>query len=66
MGVPSFLSLYFAPQGTVRQEELLNVGIAVLLLLAYGLYLWFSVGTHPGVFASVECGTAKSARCSWE
>jgi Ca2+:H+ antiporter len=25
-----------------------------VLLLAYGLYLWFSLKTHPGVFASVE------------
>ena len=57
MGVPSSFSRYFAPEGTIRQEELLNVGIAILLLLAYGLYLWFSLRTHPGAFASVEGGT---------
>jgi Ca2+:H+ antiporter len=54
MGVPSGFSRYFAPQGTIREEQLLNVGIAVLLLVAYGLYLLFSLRTHPGVFASVE------------
>jgi Ca2+:H+ antiporter len=54
MGVPSGFSRYFAPEGTIREERLLNVGIAIMLLLAYGLYLWFSLRTHPGAFASVE------------
>lgn len=54
MGVPSSFSRYFAPEGTIREEALLNIGIAVLLLLAYALYLLFSLRTHPGVFASVE------------
>jgi Ca2+:H+ antiporter len=57
MGVPSAFSRYFAPEGTIRQEQLLNVGIAVMLLAAYGLYLWFSLGTHPGTFTSVEGGS---------
>src|SRR5439155_2359527 len=35
MGVPSGFSRYFAPQGTIREEGLLNIGIAVLLLSAY-------------------------------
>src|SRR5262245_20917352 len=59
MGVPSAFSR-FAPEGIVRQEQLLNVGIAVMLLLAYGLYLWFSIGTHPGTFSSMEGATAES------
>lgn len=54
MGVPSGLSRYFAPHGTIREEALLNFGITVLLLLAYGLYLLFSLRTHPGAFASIE------------
>ena len=33
---------------------MLNVGIAVVLLLAYGLYLLFALKTHPGSFASVD------------
>ena len=56
LAVPSAFSRYFAPEGAIRQEQLLNVGIAGLLLLAYGLYLLFSLKTHPGAFASVESG----------
>ena len=40
----------------MREEQLLNVGIAALLLVAYGLYLLFSVRTHPDLFASVDDG----------
>jgi len=58
MIVPSAFSRYVAPQGVIRQEQLLNIGIAVLLLVAYGLYLLFSLKTHPGTFASVEAGAA--------
>jgi len=54
LAVPSAFSRYFAPEGTIRQEQLLNLGIAGLLLLAYGLYLFFTLKTHPGAFASVE------------
>jgi Ca2+:H+ antiporter len=54
--VPSAFSRILAPESTIRQEQLLNVGIAVVLLLAYGLYLLFSLKTHPGAFASVESG----------
>jgi Ca2+:H+ antiporter len=52
--VPSAFSRYFSTEDTIRQEKLLNLGIAVLLLLAYGLYLLFSLKTHPKAFASVE------------
>jgi Ca2+:H+ antiporter len=54
--VPSAFSRILAPESTIRQEQLLNVGIAVVLLLAYGLYLLFSLKTHPGAFASVDTG----------
>jgi Ca2+:H+ antiporter len=53
LAVPSAFSRYFAPEATIRQEQLLNIGIAVALLLAYGLYLLFSLKTHPDAFASV-------------
>lgn len=58
MGVPSGFSRYFAPDGFVRQEHLLNVGISFVLLIAYRLYLWFSLKTHPSAFSSVEGDTA--------
>jgi Ca2+:H+ antiporter len=52
--VPSAFSRFFAPEGAIRQEQLLNGGIAVVLLVAYGLYLVFSLKTHPNAFASVD------------
>jgi Ca2+:H+ antiporter len=60
LAVPSAFSRYFAPEGTIRQEDLLNLGIAGVLLLTYGLYLLFSLKTHRGAFASVEGGEDES------
>ncbi|MFL6285688.1 MAG: calcium/proton exchanger [Pyrinomonadaceae bacterium] len=54
MVVPSAFSRYVAAHGESGREQLLNVGIALLLLVAYGLYLLFSLRTHPKTFASVE------------
>ena len=54
MTVPSAFSRVLAPNEVVRQEQLLNVGIAVLLLIAYGLYILFSLRTHTASFASVD------------
>jgi len=54
LAVPSAFSRYFAPESTIRQEQLLNLGIAAVLLIAYGLYLLFSLKTHPGTFESAE------------
>src|SRR3954465_3970482 len=46
MTVPSAFSRVLAPNEVIRQEKLLNLGIAILLLLAYGLYILFSLKTH--------------------
>jgi Ca2+:H+ antiporter len=54
LAVPSAFSRKFAPDGVILQEQKLNLAIAILLLVAYGLYLFFSLKTHPGEFASVE------------
>jgi Ca2+:H+ antiporter len=56
LAVPSAFSRFFAPSGTIREEKLLNLGVAVVLLAAYGLYLLYSLKTHPKSFASVEEG----------
>ncbi len=56
MAVPSTFSHFFTAGETVRQEQLLGLGIAGLLLLAYGLYLLFSLKTHSKQFESVEGG----------
>jgi Ca2+:H+ antiporter len=52
--VPSAFSRVFAPTGVIRAEAQLNLGIAILLLLAYGLYILYSLRTHSTAFASSE------------
>ena len=54
MTVPSAFSRVLAPNEVIRQEQLLNLGIAILLLLAYGLYILFSLKTHSSAFASLD------------
>jgi Ca2+:H+ antiporter len=49
--VPSAFSRFLAPEETVREEMLLGIGLAVLLLAAYALYLVFMLKTHPAEFA---------------
>ncbi len=56
MTVPSSFSRIFAPNEVIRQEQLLNVGIAIMLLVAYGLYILFSLRTHSSAFASLDTG----------
>ncbi len=50
--VPSAFSRFFAPEETIRQETLLNIGLAVVLLVTYALYLVFMLKTHPASFAA--------------
>jgi Ca2+:H+ antiporter len=52
LAVPSAFSRFFAPEETIRSETLLNVGLAIVLLIAYALYLVFMLKTHPGAFAA--------------
>jgi len=54
MTVPSAFSRYFAPETVIREKQLLNIGIALLLLIAYGLYVLYSLKTHSASFTSVE------------
>jgi Ca2+:H+ antiporter len=54
MTVPSAFSRLFAPQAVVREIHFLNLGIAGLLLVAYGLYVLYSLKTHSSAFASME------------
>ena len=55
---PGAFSSIFAPESTIVQEQYVNLGLAIVLLLLYGLYLVFMLKTHPGVFAS-EGGEAE-------
>lgn len=54
MTVPSAFSRVLAPNEVIRQEQLLNIGIAILLLVAYALYILYSLKTHSSLFASLE------------
>jgi Ca2+:H+ antiporter len=53
LGVPSAFNRFFSPDGTMRDEKLVNLGTAFVLLAAYGLYLIFLLRTHPDFFKSV-------------
>ena len=59
LALPSLYQRAFAQSGPTAAQESINVGLAVLLLVLYGLYLIFMIRTHPEVFASV--GTKKHA-----
>jgi Ca2+:H+ antiporter len=48
--VPSAFNRFFATQETVRAEAMLNIGLALVLLAAYVLYLVFMLKTHPDEF----------------
>ena len=45
---------------TIQQEKI-NLGLAVLLLALYCLYLIFMLRTHPEVFASVASTGMKTS-----
>jgi Ca2+:H+ antiporter len=49
--VPSAYSQFLSTENTVREEALLNLGLALVLLAAYALYLVFQLKTHPEEFA---------------
>jgi Ca2+:H+ antiporter len=53
LGVPSAFNRFFSPEGMIREEKLVNLGTAFVLLAAYGLYLVFLLRTHPDFFQSV-------------
>jgi Ca2+:H+ antiporter len=63
--VPSAFSRFFAPKETVREEALLNVGLAVVLLAVYGLYLVFMLKTHPDEFARDTAGNEAHDGARW-
>jgi Ca2+:H+ antiporter len=52
LAVPSTFGRFFSSENTIRQEQLLNLGVAVVLLIGYGLYLIFMLKTHLDFFAA--------------
>ncbi len=57
LAVPSAFNRFFSPDGSVREEQLVNTGTVFVLLTAYALYLVFLLKTHPEFFASVSPGS---------
>jgi Ca2+:H+ antiporter len=49
---------------TLRYEQYLNIGVAIILLLSYGLSLLFMIKTHPDFFAT-EKGDAEEESARW-
>ncbi|HMF08767.1 MAG TPA: cation transporter, partial [Thermoanaerobaculia bacterium] len=56
VAVPSAFGRLFS-DSALREEQLLNTGLAIVLLAAYGLYLFFMLGTHPDAFQSTSSET---------
>jgi Ca2+:H+ antiporter len=50
--VPSGFHRFSSQAGPVANENILNISIAIILLLAYILYLVFMLRTHPDFFRS--------------
>jgi len=63
--VPSAFNRFFATEETVRAEALLNIGLAVVLLAAYVLYLVFMLKTHPDEFAAEADGEEEHHGPRW-
>jgi Ca2+:H+ antiporter len=57
MVVPSAFSRLFSEGAVIEQEHSLNLGIAIILLITYLLYLFFMIRTHPDLFKSKESET---------
>jgi Ca2+:H+ antiporter len=65
LALPSMYERLFATAGPIIEQQKINVGLAVLLLALYGLYLVFMVRTHPEDFASVGGGAEESHEDRW-
>ena len=63
--VPSAFSRFFSSGEAVREEALLNIGLAIVLLAAYVLYLVFMLKTHPDEFAGEKGGHEAHEGARW-
>ena len=52
--VPSAFHSFFRTAEPLIEERQLDVGVAIILLAAYGLNLYFMLKTHPEVFKSMS------------
>lgn len=64
LALPSVYTHAFAERAAESAESV-NLGLAVILLLLYGLYLVFMIRTHPEVFASAGEREVEDHESSW-
>ena len=65
LALPSIYEGAFAPVGATIEQEKINIGLAVLLLTLYVLYLLYMIRTHPEEFASVHKGEVEEHETHW-
>ena len=63
--VPSSFNTLFGSEDVLRQESILNFGLAIVLLLGYALYLFFMIKTHPEFFKSIKDEEDKHHEDRW-
>ena len=63
--VPSAFSRVFGAEEHIERVRALNTWLALLLLGAYALYLWFSLRTHPHLFKSVSAEGGHGHEATW-
>lgn len=63
--VPSAFHRLAGIAGSFENENNLNVGLSVILLIAYGLYLIFMLVTHPDFFKNTENKTEEGQKEQW-
>jgi Ca2+:H+ antiporter len=59
---PAAIAGFELPQGDAAMRKL-SLGLAVLLMVGYGLGLLFSLRTHKEFFAAADHGAMESRRC---
>jgi Ca2+:H+ antiporter len=59
LGVPSAFNRFFSPDATIHAEKLVNIGTAIVLLVAYASYLVFLLKTHRDYFQSLTAVEAE-------
>jgi Ca2+:H+ antiporter len=65
MALPSIYEHSFSPGEPTIEKEKINIGLAVLLILLYGLYIVYMTRTHPEEFASVGKVEADEHHVQW-
>jgi Ca2+:H+ antiporter len=64
--VPSAFHRFFAESGSPSpHENTLNIILSVILLVAYGLYLFFMLKTHPDFFKGAETDAHEHHEGRW-